>query len=362
MDETACNYAIGPSYLYVPQDSVRAGHAVGTDIKLHTTAVLAADATGEFLSPFIVIKRSAKKDDERSMRVLKILHEKPGFRREDGWKLEEWTRQINQRIKKNQYEYRTKHCLYLRHESGKIITSQHKAYLDEVKFAMYVDLILKPFKEAQGKLLLWMDGCSSHCTLSSKQILEESGIETAIYPPNMTAFLQVMDLDVCGPVKSYTRKRKAVQVYENFQRYLSHLATLGPIDDESQIPQFKGSIPDLATSILDFYNLMENEFTRPEFKSNIAKTFITSGMVPIEGNQFASIDNVLEGLSKGTIPSMPVYDTSNQEICNEIPTNLTNLFSEKSSDSSDNGKYDSGTDIDEEDELEIANIEDSEEE
>lgn len=61
MDETAYNYAIGPSYLYVPQDSVRAGHAVGTDIKLHTTAVLAADATGEFLSPFIVIKHSAKK-------------------------------------------------------------------------------------------------------------------------------------------------------------------------------------------------------------------------------------------------------------------------------------------------------------
>jgi hypothetical protein len=83
--------------------------------------------------------------------------------------------------------------------TGHVITSQVKAWNDTIRMAMLIDLILEPHSRKVGKLFLWMDNCGPHKTPCLNQLYAEANTNVGLFPPNMTASLQVLDLVVNGP-------------------------------------------------------------------------------------------------------------------------------------------------------------------
>ena len=261
--------------------------------------------------------------DETHMRVIKSLHKQVGFRAEDGWELKTWTKWIP--IGKHRQEIAEHKCLYLYHQQRKhVITSQHKAWMDEVKMSMFVDLILEPERQLQGKLLVWMDNCTSHVTEFLGTEFNQKNIFAALFPPNMTPYLQVLDLVVNGPVKAHTREARAVSAYNEFQQYLGFLVGLteeynhimeqaeheennqdnDPHQLEIIYPEFELVKQSLTEGIKDLLYLTEVEFNTPQFQNTISRSFIDVGMVP-NGDHFKQIDQILSEAKKGTIVGLP---------------------------------------------------------
>jgi hypothetical protein len=102
------------------------------------------------------------------------------------WTLKTWRKDIPS--KKNQQLGQHK-CLYLLHEQkGYVTTSQHKAWMDEVKMTMYVDTILDRERNIHQKLIFWMDNCPSHVTdfileeMNAKQIMVTFILDAGMVP------------------------------------------------------------------------------------------------------------------------------------------------------------------------------------
>jgi hypothetical protein len=117
-------------------------------------------------------------------------------------------------------------CFYLIHvgtsdikATGEVITSQHKAWNDQIRMAMWVDLIVAPIKARDGKMLLWFDNCGCHTTELIEEKFKEQDVDVARLPPNMTGLLQVLDLAVNGPLKAHVRKLRARRIVNAFKKY-----------------------------------------------------------------------------------------------------------------------------------------------
>jgi hypothetical protein len=306
MDETAYTYAIGPKYAFVPKDSERGESLPGEDEKLRVTAVISVTTEGNFLPNMIIIKHSRKSDDETHFRVIKSLHKLPGFGREDSWEVKEWSKIIPRKNKNtNQIEQIKHKAFYLINlVNGQVITSQHNAWMDEVKMSMYVDVILKTFKEENSKLFLWMDNCPSHCTQFIKNELTNNSIDYALFPPNMTAILQILDLVVNGPIKAHTRKKNALRTYYQFQEYLGFVEgvmEVKPDDEVMKIPEFYMAKPSLAEAILDLVELTTQQFNNADFKNSIAQSSIKAGIIPEGTGAFRPVESAMSERTKGTL-------------------------------------------------------------
>lgn len=57
LDETALNFGIGPTYVYIPQDAQR-GLSEGSNVKARVTVVPTVDAEGTFLPLMFILKHS----------------------------------------------------------------------------------------------------------------------------------------------------------------------------------------------------------------------------------------------------------------------------------------------------------------
>jgi len=96
LDETALNFGIGPTYIYIPQDAQR-GLSEGTNVKARVTVVPTVDAEGTFLPLMFILKHSKSSEqcpDQTSMRVIPFLHQKEGYTVNDGWDRLQWQRQL----------------------------------------------------------------------------------------------------------------------------------------------------------------------------------------------------------------------------------------------------------------------------
>lgn len=140
--------------------------------------------------------------------------------------------------------------------------------------AMYVELIMKPIKERDGKMLMWFDNCGCHKTDGVKDLLQLFELDTALLPPNMTDILQVLDLIVNGPVKRNTRTLRAMRIMEYFKNYKHELAANMERPQEQRVKMgFRPPKPTTQQSIQDLIDLMANDFATPSFKDSIKKSF-----------------------------------------------------------------------------------------
>jgi hypothetical protein len=82
---------------------------------------------------------------------------------------------------------------YLVNTVGDVITSQQKAWNDQVRMAMYAELVIVPLK-VDGKILIWADNAKLHKTPAMTELFTKLNIMFSWYPPNCTHILQVLQL------------------------------------------------------------------------------------------------------------------------------------------------------------------------
>lgn len=317
MDETAFQYALGPSHQFIPKNQPRAVGVSKTTEKVRITAAITPLASGKQLPLFIILKhsRSSKEaPDQTSMTVVKKLHMAgKGFGSDDGWDLDVWCAEVAfDRDKPS--EKATHRVWYLKHrESGHVITSQFKAYNDTIRMLMYLDLVIKGYmtKEQLDQFLLWMDNFSAHATKPIYKLMKEIGISEAFFPANMTHILQVCDLIINGPIKRHVRTQRALKTFEAFQLWLDEYAQMPK--EKQRRAKFKPPAPDLAVGILELIEQfsVRGEFTTPSFEKSVANSFIATGCAPEreEGTKFVQYTEIPSNrYSKKPKDMLPVLD------------------------------------------------------
>ena len=85
----------------------------------------------------IIIKHlvtSEKVPDQTTMKVIRDLHLKEGFRDIDGWTLKTWERKVTMTVAQGEALHR---ILYIIHrETGHVVTSHVKAWNDAVRMTV----------------------------------------------------------------------------------------------------------------------------------------------------------------------------------------------------------------------------------
>jgi hypothetical protein len=300
MDETAFTYAIGPTHLFVPHNQRRGQQSA--NVKLRITAIITVNGNGFFAPTFIIIKHSKssyEKPDQTTMTVLKALH-KSVLTAAKGWELKIWTRTMAIKNKKTKkYNDIEQKCFYLQHKSGHIITSQCKAWNDQVRMAMYIDLIVMGFlKNMDPTFLLWMDNCGPHLTKAIEQLLVEHGITEmlAFFPKNCTDILQPLDLIVNKVLKSMIRRYNAERFVIDFNKFKAkYIEELKKALGERRKLKFIPSKPSYQDAIEKLIEMMDrfNDYQDTDsvkFASSIQKCFIDVGCVGNESNEFNKYD------------------------------------------------------------------------
>ena len=366
MDETAINWGIGPTHIYCGQDAERGEQEI-TDTKARITGIPLVIADGKLAPTMFIIKHSvssAARADQTGMRVIPNLHKTVGFRQEDGWDMLTWERKMTvpgeiraeeceedevedegkestkskrknkckskRKEKKSKTqentastardnvvegdepedEQQTHKVRYLKHrDSGCIITSQYKAWNDTVRMAMYIDLILKPLADKQGgKFFLWMDNVSSHKVDLLDAIFKEANIEIGYFPPNMTQFLQVLDLIINGPLKAHVRRKRGENILQYFRHYkLLYYAEMDKPEDERTMPRWNPPKPTVQECILELINVMYDDekstFNQENFQQKVQSTFLTTGTLPREDGSFVKFKYKPSGGTTSVAPT-----------------------------------------------------------
>ena len=157
---------------------------------------------------------------------------------------------------------------------------------------MYIDLILKPLAEKQGgKFFLWMDNVSSHKVDLLDAIFKEANVEVGYFPPNMTQFLQVLDLIINGPLKAHVRRKRGENILQYFRHYKQlYKAEMDKPEDERTMPKWNPPKPTVQECILELINVMyddeESTFNEKRFQDKVQSTFLATGTIPREDKSF----------------------------------------------------------------------------
>ncbi len=111
---------------------------------------------------------------------------------------------------------------YLMHTStGHVITSQYKAWNDQVRMALWYEVVMKPIADQHGvTIMVWQDNCSIHHTNDVQLAAERTGCKVMFFAPDMTQILQPMDVAVNGPLKRHLREERADIAVDSFQKYI----------------------------------------------------------------------------------------------------------------------------------------------
>lgn len=322
MDETAFTYAIGPEYMYCPTDQSRAQNIGIPNTMLRITAVVAVSGEGEFVPLFIIIKHSVSSEDrpdQSGMRVIQDLHKKnDGFGVRDSWELIKWSKEVTIKGVPNIHA-----CYYIINTvTGHVITSQYKAWNDTIRMIMWLDTVVKPYKEKLGKLLIWFDNCGCHKTAAVDKVISELDVQIACLPRNMTGVLQVLDLVVNGPLKAHTRNLRGARIVESFQKFkIAYEEELEKDVRERTLPVFQPPKPNMLQGIQDLFDLIANGFREKKFVDGVKRSFISTGCVPFDDCDAP----IFQAYSKHNIcGSMKIVPTGTVDHSNDIDISNNN--------------------------------------
>ena len=321
MDETAYTWAVGPTHLYVPSDQERASNLGVANAKLRITAVITVGANGAFAPLMIIIKHSVcskVRPDQSKMKVIKDLFRRPDFGERNGWRLVLWekTMQIGEKMEDHK-------CWYMIHDqTNHVITSQHKAWNDQVRMIMWLELIMLPIKTRLGRLLIWFDNCGCHKTAIVQDYIEEIEIDVAYLPPNMTAILQVLDLVVNGPLKAHVRQLRAKRLVRGFKEFMElYREDSEKVQEDRENPTFVPPKPEMIQAVIDLFQLFENGFKEEKFRNGIKSSFIKTGTMPTrsdDSDAYGFVEytaNLINGTMKTVVPT----GTKVEQVVKAIP-------------------------------------------
>ena len=256
----------------------------------------------------LIIKHTVSSESrpyQKKMRVIHDLFKKEGHKDSNGWSIKVWEKELT--IKGVTAIHK---CTYIIHEiSGKVITSQYKAWNDTVRMVMWYELVMQPIRMKLGIMLLWCDNCGTHKTSSVRDIILETEIDVAFLPPNMTSELQVLDLVVNGPIKSHIKNKRAERLYESFQIYnAGREADMSLLSDQRKNPDFVPPKPLMTEGMQDLILLFDNQFKQEKFRNCINASFVSTGTLPLysEDDSSNQIFKIYEKFhASGTLPIVP---------------------------------------------------------
>jgi hypothetical protein len=165
---------------------------------------------------------------------------------------------------------------YLKHDDGRVVWSQSKAYQDTPGMAMFADLVLAPSIRKSGSCnaALVLDSCSSHEVDSVLQVFAEHGIKVFYLPVNMTDILQPVDLVANAPIKARVKRARAVQLYEYFQQFGLDYA-------HSPTTEYRPPAPTQGAYIELVSQIFSESFTSDSFANSVKRCFVSVGLAPL---------------------------------------------------------------------------------
>jgi hypothetical protein len=175
--------------------------------------------------------------------------------------------------------------------------------MDTGGFAMYTDTVLAPWWEKQKaswsgegpfpakRLLVVCDNASVHKGEELREKLEQHGIILRFLPPNMTAWLQPLDLVVCGLIKTLQRARRGRHLARNLKEWkqkqdqiigAAHMANKTP----PPLEPWRPPNPTLMEGIFFYQQTHEGELQQKKTQDAIKKAFEDAGITPFKDGQW----------------------------------------------------------------------------
>lgn len=282
-DETALTWAIAPLYWYVAKKSrgARARSRKGESNKNRATLFVSVNGIGHFAPMFLVIKHALSAvclPGQDSHIVLNTLFNDHLRDASNEWEMRVWKKEGELKVPNQVKPYVNLCCKYLFNtRTGAVITSQHKAYNDTVRQLMYNELILKPMRDKYGDMMLWQDGCAIHDVDAVKTDFGEKNIKTAIFLPNLTPYMQPLDLIVNKVIKEKIRKNRVDSITADFKEFQKkYKAETDP--NERKKMKFKPKPPQLHVIIKDIMKLYATDLKDRTLQKSIQKCFSKVGL------------------------------------------------------------------------------------
>jgi hypothetical protein len=277
------------------------------------------------------------------MRVISMLHNsKEGFRATEDWEEGIWSKELP-----HQNATVTHKVRYIRNRNtGHIITSQVNAWNDEVRFLMYVDLVLLPYMTSNNleSLFLWMDNFSVHVKQSVVEYLRSKGIFPGFYPANYTDDIQVCDLIINKLIKQGMRNFRAGEAYDFLQQSRVNFCMMSPEEQSEYL--FMPPKPKLHNGLNTLISMFSETglFQQQKFKESIQECFIFTGAAPIgldiaNGFRTFEMNNNTEHKAPLLLPIIPndvkiytvdpvIVDSAERERMENLCDSLSDIFFE----------------------------------
>jgi hypothetical protein len=150
-------------------------------------------------------------------------------------------------------------------ETGHVITSQWKAYMDQIRMLMYLDLIIK------------------------------------------TPILQICDLVVNVPIKRHTKTARIRHTYRAFQAFLADYEQM--TQEQKRHAKFKPPKPELVDGLKELFRMFDEggEFTQPAFEDGVKRSFRDTGSAPMEEGKLEFVEyKESPNLKRGQSIDLPV--------------------------------------------------------
>ena len=137
---------------------------------------------------------------------------------------------------------------------------------------------------------------------------KEANIEVGYFPPNMTQFLQVLDLIINGPLKAHVRRKRGENILQYFKHYTQlYNAEMEKPEDERTMQKWDPPKPTVQECILELINVMYNDeastFNQARFQQKVQNTFLVTGTLPREDKTFVKFTYKPSGGTTSVAPT-----------------------------------------------------------
>ena len=275
VDETPGIIGLQNSYAYGAARQQRTSAPADPNEKNRITAIVGFTGSGDPLPAAHIIRNSIAGPDQSSQRVLTALLQDLGGNAA-GWELFTWQRVV--RVSGKTQIFTRPYLIHI--ATGRVIWSQIKAYQDTAGLIMYLELVLKPYKERIGakRIALVWDNCASH--LNDSVLAAHAAADVHIFPliRDMTDRLQPVDIIGNGPLKAAQRRYRANELYDHHQNYVAdcHAA----LASKRPLPNFNPPRSTLPSFLLMHHKIWDETFGAEAFRAAVRRVFIAVGICP----------------------------------------------------------------------------------
>jgi hypothetical protein len=157
---------------------------------------------------------------------------------------------------------------------------------------MYMDTVLGPWWQTQknssdDRMLLVCDNASVHTADDLKEKLDQHGIILRFLPPNMTQWLQPLDLVVCGLVKTVQRARRGKHLATDLRNWRDERDRIvgRAVLAQQQPPPLEPWKPRNSTisqGIFFYHQTHNEELVDARTQAAIRKAFVDAGITPMK--------------------------------------------------------------------------------